>query len=64
MGGSNYGERVTEYKRQLMDLLKNAYDNAYDSGAMRIEEPKAEFRILVQDRWREELNEIAPIRAD
>ena len=62
--GAHLQGEDTEYKRQLMDLLKNAYDNAYDSGAMRIEEPKAEFRILVQDRWREELNEIAPIRAD
>ena len=58
--GAHLQGEDTEYKRQLMSILKNAYDNAYDSGVMRIEEPKAEFRILVQDKWREELNEIAP----
>ena len=58
--GAHLQGEDTEYKRELMDVLKKAYDNSYDSGAMRIEEPKAEFRILVQDEWREKLNEIMP----
>lgn len=50
----------SEYKKELMDILRDAYDKAFDAGEMKIEEPRAEFRIMVEGSWREGINELLP----
>ena len=52
------GSGDTEYKKALFAILENTYKNALDRGEMnRIGETPATYKILFEDKWKQELRE-------
>lgn len=50
------GNEDTNYKQQLLATLEAAYNKADDRGEMRVCEPPAVFRMMFEDRWKEQAN--------
>ena len=49
------GSDDTNYKKKLLDTLETAYNQALDRGEMKVCEPPAVFRMMFEDRWKEEV---------
>ena len=49
------GNEDTDYKKKLLDTLETAYNQALDRGEMKVCEPPAVFRMMFEDRWKEEV---------
>ncbi len=52
------GSEDTGYKKKLLETLENAYASALDRGAIRVGEPPATYRMMFEDRWREQVHEL------
>ena len=50
------GNEDTDYKQKLLETLEAAYNQAIDRGEMRVCEPPAVFRMMFEDRWKEEVS--------
>ncbi|MDE0145047.1 MAG: DEAD/DEAH box helicase family protein [Nitrospira sp.] len=50
------GNEDTDYKQKLLETLEAAYNQAFDRGEMRVCEPPAVFRMMFEDRWKEEVS--------
>lgn len=50
------GNEDTDYKQQLLETLEAAYNKAVDRGEMRVCEPPAVFRMMFEDRWKEQVS--------
>ncbi len=48
------GNEDTDYKKKLLETLEATYNQAIDRGEMRVCEPPAVFRMMFEDRWKEE----------
>ena len=48
------GNEDTDYKRNLLETLEAAYNQALDRGEMKVCEPPAVFRMMFEDRWKEQ----------
>ena len=49
------GNEDTGYKKNLLETLEAAYNTALDRGEMRVCEPPAVFRMMFEDRWKEQV---------
>ena len=49
------GNEDTDYKRNLLETLEAAYNQAIDRGEMKVCEPPAVFRMMFEDRWKEQV---------
>ena len=49
------GNEDTDYKKQLLETLEAAYNQAIDRGEMKVCEPPAVFRMMFEDRWKEQV---------
>ncbi len=52
------GNEDTGYKQKLLETLEAAYNKAIDRGEMRVCEPPAVFRMMFEDRWKEQVREL------
>ena len=52
------GNEDTDYKKELLDTLETAYNQALDRGEMKVCEPPAVFRMMFEDRWKEQVGEL------
>lgn len=52
------GNEDTDYKKKLLETLEAAYNTALDRGEMRVCEPPAIFRMMFEDRWKEQVGEL------
>ena len=52
------GNEDTGYKKRLLETLEAAYNKALDRGEMRVCEPPAVFRMMFEDRWKEQVSEL------
>ena len=52
------GNEDTGYKKKLLETLEAAYNKALDRGEMRVCEPPAVFRMMFEDRWKEQVSEL------
>ena len=52
------GNEDTGYKKKLLETLESAYNKALDRGEMRVCEPPAVFRMMFEDRWKEQVREL------
>ena len=52
------GNEDTGYKMKLLETLEAAYNKAVDRGEMRVCEPPAVFRMMFEDRWKEQVSEL------
>ena len=50
------GNEDTDYKRNLLETLEAAYNQALDRGEMKVCEPPAVFRMMFEDRWKEQVS--------
>ena len=50
------GNEDTGYKMKLLETLEAAYNKALDRGEMRVCEPPAVFRMMFEDRWKEQVS--------
>ena len=50
------GNDDTGYKKKLLETLEAAYNKALDRGEMRVCEPPAVFRMMFEDRWKEQVS--------
>lgn len=50
------GNDDTGYKMKLLETLEAAYNKALDRGEMRVCEPPAVFRMMFEDRWKEQVS--------
>ena len=50
------GNEDTGYKKRLLETLEAAYNKALDRGEMRVCEPPAVFRMMFEDRWKEQVS--------
>ena len=50
------GNEDTVYKMKLLETLEAAYNQAIDRGEMRVCEPPAVFRMMFEDRWKEQVS--------
>ena len=50
------GNEDTDYKQKLLETLEAAYNQAVYRGEMRVCEPPAVFRMMFEDRWKEEVS--------
>ena len=50
------GNEDTDYKQKLLETLEAAYNQAIDRGEMKVCEPPAVFRMMFEDRWKEEVS--------
>lgn len=48
------GNEDTDYKKKLLETLEAAYNQAIDRGEMKVCEPPAVFRMMFEDRWKEQ----------
>ena len=48
----------TGYKKNLLTILEEAYAAASERGQIQFNEPPATFRMLFEDRWREQVSEL------
>ena len=49
------GNEDTDYKKKLLETLEEAYNEAIDRGEMKVCEPPAVFRMMFEDRWKEQV---------
>ena len=52
------GNEDTDYKKKLLETLETAYNQAIDRGEMKVCEPPAVFRMMFEDRWKEQVGEL------
>ena len=52
------GNDDTGYKKKLLETLEATYNKALDRGEMRVCEPPAVFRMMFEDRWKEQVGEL------
>ena len=52
------GNEDTNYKQKLLDTLETTYRDAIDGGTLQVREPSAEFTMLFENNWREELSSL------
>ena len=52
------GNEDTEYKKKLLETLETTYQSALDRGKLEVREPPAQFRMLFQDTWKEEVSSL------
>ncbi len=52
------GNEETGYKKKLLETLEAAYNAALDRGEMKVCEPPAVFRMMFEDRWKEQVGEL------
>ena len=52
------GNEDTSYKQKLLETLEAAYSQAIDRGEMKVCEPPAVFRMMFEDRWKEQVREL------
>ena len=52
------GNEDTGYKQKLLETLEAAYNKAIDRGELRVCEPPAVFRMMFEDRWKEQISEL------
>ena len=50
------GNEDTDYKKKLLATLETAYNQALDRGEMKVCEPPAVFRMMFEDRWKEQVS--------
>ena len=50
------GNDDTGYKKKLLETLEATYNKALDRGEMRVCEPPAVFRMMFEDRWKEQVS--------
>ena len=50
------GNEDTDYKKKLLETLETVYNQAIDRGEMRVCEPPAVFRMMFEDRWKEQVS--------
>ena len=50
------GNEDTGYKKRLLETLEAAYNKALDRGELRVCEPPAVFRMMFEDRWKEQVS--------
>ena len=50
------GNEDTSYKQKLLETLEAVYNKAIDRGEMRVCEPPAVFRMMFEDRWKEQVS--------
>ncbi len=49
------GNEDTNYKRKLLETLEKTYKTALDRGQMKVCEPPAVFKMMFEDRWKEQV---------
>ena len=52
------GSEDTSYKKKLLATLEDAYAAAFERGQIQFNEPPATFRMLFEDRWKEQVSEL------
>ena len=52
------GSEDTSYKKKLLATLEDAYSAAFERGQIQFNEPPATFRMMFEDRWREQVSEL------
>ena len=52
------GSEDTSYKKKLLATLEDAYAAAFERGQIQFNEPPATFRMMFEDRWREQVSEL------
>ena len=52
------GNPDTTYKQKLLNKLEKVYEQAEYVGEYKVEEPPAVFRMMMEDNWREDLNDL------
>ena len=50
------GNEDTDYKKKLLETLEEVYNQAIDRGEMKVCEPPAVFRMMFEDRWKEQVS--------
>ena len=52
------GNEDTEYKKKLLDILEDTYRTALDRGTMEVREPRAQFKMMFEDTWKEQMDSL------
>ncbi len=52
------GSDDTGYKKKLLETLEEAYSAALERGQMKISEPPTTFRMMFEERWKEQVSEL------
>ena len=52
------GSEDTSYKKKLLATLEDAYAAAFERGQIQFNEPPATFRMMFEDRWKEQVSEL------
>ena len=52
------GSDDTGYKKKLLETLEEAYSTASERGQMKIGEPPTTFRMMFEERWKEQVSEL------
>ena len=52
------GSDDTGYKKKLLETLEEAYSAAFERGQMKIGEPPTTFRMMFEERWKEQVSEL------
>ncbi len=52
------GSDDTGYKKKLLAILEEAYSTAFERGQMKISEPPTTFRMMFEERWKEQVSEL------
>ena len=52
------GNDDTGYKKKLLETLEEAYSAALERGQMKIREPPTTFRMMFEERWKEQVSEL------
>ena len=56
------GNADTDYKQKLLDTLETAYRAAVERGAFKVKEPPAQFRMMFQNEWQNEMNKLLCVK--
>ncbi len=52
------GNEDTDYKQKLLEMLEKTYETALERGQFKVREPPAQFRMMFEDTWPEDMNEL------
>ena len=52
------GNKDTNYKKKLLEILEKTYEIAIDRGEMKVSEPPAAFRMMFENNWRDKIGEL------
>ena len=52
------GNEDTNYKKKLLKTLEKTYSTALERGTMEVKEPPAQFRMMFEDTWHEQMNSL------